>query len=369
MKIIHFIYSLGNGGAEKFTVELSNELSKKNDIYICSFSPIENWMIPPTNIQSSVKLIKLNIKRKYSILGLIRLLKVLNEYRPDVVHIHSSILMFYFIVLSLLFTKCRYIQTVHNTVTPGYNKLFDILKFFPIFSRSLINVCLSESIHDLYCREFPRFIFKRIENGIQPLYKSPQYSNIKREINKLKKDANNRVFIAIGNYSIYKNFPLLVRIFKNIANENLNVFLLLIGEDTTPNKRNYLLVEKEKGSNTYLLGLKTNVPDYLYCSDALIISSTKEGLPLVVLEALSLGLPIVSTPVGGVSDVVVDCENGFLASDFSESGLTRAIINFLHADSKKIIEMKKRNRLLFKTKYSIEICARNYQSIYYRNLL
>jgi len=49
------VYSLGNGDAEKFAVELSNELSKENEVILCSVKEIEDWMIPAKNIRGNVK--------------------------------------------------------------------------------------------------------------------------------------------------------------------------------------------------------------------------------------------------------------------------------------------------------------------------
>ncbi len=364
MKIIHFIQSLGNGGAEKFTVELCNELSKNNEVFICSFAPIEDWMIPPKNISPSVKLIKLNVNKKYSLKGLIKLFKIVYQYRPDVIHIHSSLLIFYFIFVSFFYMRSKYIQTVHNTITPAYKKLFTLLRFFPYFYRNLINVCTAKGILELYQRLFPHFIFKRIDNGLNPLKLTSKYENVKLEIENVKKDNKTRVFTAIGNYSVFKNFPMLARIFKKLERDSCNVLLLIIGEDSSPDRINYKLVESEKGLNTYLLGLKSNIADYLYYSDALIVSSTKEGTPLVVLEALLVGLPIISTPVGRVTELVKNGINGFLAEDFSEAGLFNAVCRFLNASTNMIENMKKRNRIQFKNKYSIEICAQNYEKIY-----
>jgi glycosyltransferase involved in cell wall biosynthesis len=358
---------LGNGGAEKLTVELCNELAKNNEVVICSFGPIEDWMIPPTKISPSVKLIKLNVNKKYSLKGLIKLFKVVYQYRPDVIHIHSSFLIFYFMVISLVYKKSKYIQTVHSTITPAYAKQFTILRFFPFFRKKLINVSISESLYVLYRRSFPRFIFKHIDNGLNPLKLTPQHLPVKAEIEKLRKDKKTKVFTAIGSYSAFKNFSMLARVFKELERDGYNVLLLIIGEDSSPDKLNYRLVEKEKGSNTYLLGFKTNVGDYLYYSDALIVSSTKEGMPLVVLEALSMGLPIISTPVGGVMDLVKNSINGFLADDFSADGLFNAVCKFLNTDKKAIENMKKRNRSLFKNKYSVEICAQNYEKLYLDN--
>ena len=65
---------------------------------------------------------------------------------------------------------------------------------------------------------------------------------------------------------------------------------------------------KESNLTEYvkLLGNVSNVEDYLAEADVFALSSDYEGLPLVVLEAMAAGLPIVSTDVGGVKDIVTD---------------------------------------------------------------
>ncbi len=95
MKIIHLIHSLANGGAEKFVVELSNGQSIQNEVIICSIKKIEDWMLPAKKVEPFVKLLVLNIQKNYSPNILIKLYRLLRRERPEVIHVHSSILMFY----------------------------------------------------------------------------------------------------------------------------------------------------------------------------------------------------------------------------------------------------------------------------------
>ena len=61
-----------------------------------------------------------------------------------------------------------------------------------------------------------------------------------------------------------------------------------------------------------LLGLRDDMPDLYYASDALVLSSAWEGMPNVVLEAMASATPIVSTAVGAVPELVTDGESGFV---------------------------------------------------------
>jgi len=365
MKIIEIVYSLGNGGAEKFTVELSNELAKNNEMKLCSVKAIAGWMIPPKKITAAVELIQLNFNKKYSIVLFCKLFSLIKKNRPDVVHVHSSILIFYFYILSLFFKKTHFLQTVHNTITPGYAKLFRFLSMLRFIDRGFLNVCISKSIFEQYVSVFPKLRFVHIDNGIEKLSLTEKYEVTEKEISGFKKDKSTKVFSAIGNYSPFKNFAMLAEAFRELEVAGRNVILLLIGGGESCNQINFAEVAGLKTGNTYQLGLKDNVADYLSCSDALLMSSTKEGMPLVVLEALSIGLPIVSTPAGGVVDMVEQGVNGIIAKGFEKKDMLEAINAFMTLPDRQIREIKENNLKKFAERFSIAQCAKKYIELAY----
>ena len=108
MKIIQLIYSLGNGGAEKFVVELSNELAKNNEVILCSVKKIEDWMVPAKNIRGNVKTTIMGFNKKYSFKLLYLFFSFLKNNKPDVVHIHSSLMVFYFFLISIFYKNIRF---------------------------------------------------------------------------------------------------------------------------------------------------------------------------------------------------------------------------------------------------------------------
>ena len=79
MKIIQVISSLGNGGAEKFVVELSNELSLSNQVLLISIKDIEDWMYPPRYLSKRVDLLALGKKNRYDLKVLSKLFKLLRK--------------------------------------------------------------------------------------------------------------------------------------------------------------------------------------------------------------------------------------------------------------------------------------------------
>lgn len=78
-----------------------------------------------------------------------------------------------------------------------------------------------------------------------------------------------------------------------------------------------------------LLGERDDVPEILAGADVFVLSSLSEGMPIAVLEAMAAGLPVVATAVGGVPEVVVEGETGFLVPPGNAEELTRALERLL----------------------------------------
>ena len=87
MKIIQVISSLGNGGAEKFVVELSNEMSLSYQVLLICIKDIEEWMYPPRYLSKRVSLIALGKKTGYDLKVLYKLFKLLRKQKPNITYI------------------------------------------------------------------------------------------------------------------------------------------------------------------------------------------------------------------------------------------------------------------------------------------
>lgn len=321
-------------------------------------------MYPPKKLKSTVKLIVLNIESNYSFKGFFKLFKLINNENISTVHVHSSLLMFYLFPISCFFKRVSFFQTIHSTVTPGYKKLFKFLNSFRFLNRSIIHVCISKGILKNYKSQYRNLKFAQINNGILPLSVTNDFEKTKKEILQLKKTPFTKVFVAIGNYSNFKNFAMLAEVFSFIQKSGHDVILLIIGADPSPGKSNFNSVKNIKAENTYQLGSKQNIADYLFCVDALVISSTHEGMPLVALEALSAGVPIISTPAGGMVDIVRNGENGYITETFDKQCLTKQIEKFLELDEEHVLKLKMRAKEDFDKYFTIQKCANEYIKLY-----
>ena len=112
-----------------------------------------------------------------------------------------------------------------------------------------------------------------------------------------------------------------------------------------------------------LPGAVGNVRDYYAVSDVYVQASHREAMPMSVLEALAAGLPIISTDVGGLNDVVKD--NGFLIPDDNDEALYDAMGRVVTMPEIKLKKMSSVSKTI-SDGYSSEKMAQEYTKLYFR---
>jgi glycosyltransferase involved in cell wall biosynthesis len=105
--------------------------------------------------------------------------------------------------------------------------------------------------------------------------------------------------------------------------------LLIVGDGPERTKIERLVGDLGLGHCVRLVGTRGDVPDILLAADLFLLSSKSEGIPLTVIEAMAAGLPVVSTDVGGVGEIVVAGETGLLVPAGDDAALAAAAIELL----------------------------------------
>ena len=107
-------------------------------------------------------------------------------------------------------------------------------------------------------------------------------------------------FINVGRLTQQKGQWFLIRSFRKVVNQHENARLFILGEGKLKKELEDLINKLNLKENVFLLNIQENVFPFLKSSDCFIFSSLWEGLPIVLIEALSMNLPIIST----------DCKTG-----------------------------------------------------------
>ena len=101
--------------------------------------------------------------------------------------------------------------------------------------------------------------------------------------------------------------------------------LILVGDGPDRRRVERLVDKLGLKKNVRMMGYRNDIPEILRCADALVMASETESAPLTILEAMSSGLPIIATEVGGIPEQVQDGVNGFLVPEKKNK---RARFNF-----------------------------------------
>ena len=360
MKILHLSYSLASGGAERFVVDLCNELAKSSENKVTLVTLVDDNLpgnahyLPELN--DTVEYVCLKAKSGLSLKAIWRLFSFIIERKPDVVHAHCAALLLF--LPSIIYRKCKYIHTLHNIAQK--NIPFAWMRgIYRCFYRSLVQpVTISGACDTSYIQYYGLTNSICIYNGRSPIVPSLLANIVKEEVESYNNGNECPVFIHVARYGEAKNQQLLINVFEKLADEGKRFLLLILG-----NRHEHApYYNKIRSSQIRILGEKYNVGDYLICSDYFVLSSLWEGLPISLLEAMSVGCVPVCTPAGGVADVVKHGTNGFLPPDFSEDSFYRLLNSCLLSHSKEALSVAARKD--YADAFSMESCAKRYYDVY-----
>ena len=336
------------GGAQNMVYELIRcmDRNKFNLNVLCYGCRIENTLTE--KIEKIQKIEYLGVKGKITPAVFLRVLKKIDSYKPDVIHSHLGGNLFA-IPWGILHRK-PVIVTSHTKPQVAFSNVIPLLKAGIRF-KAVTVVTVSEENQKL-TREYFNLNSENcryINNGI----------NIDRFY---KKEHNKFTFINVGRQDENKNQIAILRCFAELYKENPNILLYLLGEGS---QQDTLRKEAEN------MGLKNaviftgnvgNTEDYYAVSDCYVQSSHREALPLTALEAMATGLPIISTDVGGMKDIVKE-SNGFLVTDGDEEMLLSKMREMLNMPSEKRGAYSKASYEIVK-QYSAERMTEKYEQLY-----
>lgn len=136
------------------------------------------------------------------------------------------------------------------------------------------------------------------------------------------------VVAYVGKRSTVKNIPRFLATWRAVSEHAPDTHAVLVGGGLGPGDRDELLGGCPR-ERTHFLGPRDDVPSVIAGSDVLVLTSNSEGSPNVVLEALAVGTPVVSTDVGDVRRMVEHGRTGFVEEDGSPENLARAVSRVL----------------------------------------
>ena len=358
MRILHFCESINRGGGIASMISnLVSEQCRDNNITIGVINKsIGEEVIFESNVDiHNFNKTKLGFSIKYPILIFIYLLK----NRFDIVHIHSSFL-YYALSIILLHHRTKFVYTVHSDAkmenSSSWDKRFFWLKKYCFKHKFIYPITISpaskQSFDELYMMNS-----HMIENGIKRSNKDKKTT----KLNIYRYTDNTLLFLHPGRISEAKNQITLCRVFDKLIAEGNDIVLIIAGvkQDITI----YNNLEKYFSDRIVYIGERNDVLDLLRESDAMCLSSIWEGLPITLLEAMSVGCIPICTPVGGIPNVITHNIDGVLSKSTSENDYYEAVKSFLKLTIANRQKLKDATKERFNN-YDIVHTAERYQNYY-----
>ncbi len=167
-----------------------------------------------------------------------------------------------------------------------------------------------------------------IFNGVDTAHYSP--SQCDRDVRNLFSISEKAFVIgSIGRLEIIKGYDHLIRVFARVAQQWTDSHLIVVGEGPERDKLLHLGKDLQIQNQIHLPGFCEDVRPYLKTFDLYVCSSHSEGVPNSLLEAMSFGIPVVSTRVGGIESVIEEGVSGFLVPPNEEEILWELIRELL----------------------------------------
>lgn len=362
MKILEVVFNLRPGGTERFAVDLSNELSKTNEVTLLaikddSVNP-ELSLFYKSELSNRVKYKNLDLRNGYSLSIAWKVYKSIKSEAADIVHIHGDRMPYFCIfALYLLNGKSKFYQTIHSDIHNGYDTLFYKFLFKTLgYWHRMGFIALSDRNYDDMMKEYPKVKGACIANGRAPILPSIEFNTVKDELNSYKQEKGSKIFLHVARCNPVKNQEMLVEAFNLFISDGNNAELVIIGGYF--DKELGKAIQKKACKRIHFIGTRKNVGDYMLNADAFCLSSKFEGMPITLLEAALAGIPIISTPVCGATDLVENGINGILSAGHTKNDFLEALETaYTHLDALKENSMKMKDKSI----YTIEVCARKYE--------
>ena len=294
---------------------------------------------------------------------LISLIRILRIEKPNIVHTHTSKAGLIGRIASLIASpEAKRMHTYHGHLLYGY---FGIINTFLItllerilakISDCLISVSQHVKIELLNSKIGLDSDWRVIRPGVISMESERLSSRSKFQFH-----SDEIVILWVGRFTKIKNPLLALKAFA-ILTENIgnHYTLMMVGDGELVDECRHFI--EINNLNVKIMGWVDDPSEVVNASDLLLMSSSNEGMPLVIVEAASAGVPTLSTQVGGVGEFIEHGVTGFLCEK-DVSSLAESIFS-VTSDLENLKRVGQRAKLLYEMQFSSKVFVESHKRLY-----
>lgn len=316
-RILFFNGTLGAGGAERVMTLLANhflENGEKVEIVLYYNKPIFYNLNKDIKITS---ILEKNAGRGF-LYNLIWLRKYIARNADIVISFNAS--MNIYVLLAMIGLKNKIIVADRNDPRKipkkNYMRIFrNLLYHFAdgIVVQNKGNI----EYFDNFIKKKSTIIYNPVELGD---YKGKAFITPKK-----------KRIVTIGRTILQKNQKMLIEAFSRVKKIHQDYTLTIYGEGELHKELKQYAISLGVGDSVELPGAVKNVHDLILDAEIFVLSSNYEGMPNALIEAMVLGLPVISTNVSGATDLIINEENGLLVEVGNLIALEKALLKFIES--------------------------------------
>jgi len=287
--------------------------------------------------------------------------RVTEKHGLDLLHVHYSIPHATAAYLSRGLTGKPYVVTLHGSDVTilGSDPSYEPVNTFSVEQADAVT-----AVSRFMAEEAKNTLGVNKEIRVIPNFVDTEvYSPAPCEL--MEQPERDIVVAHVSNFRAVKRVDDLVYAMCMVTKAAPKAKLMLIGDGPERHRVERLIDKMDLRHNVVLTGYRSDVPDLLRCVDTLVLPSETESAPLTILEAMSTGLPVLATNVGGIPEIVEDGRNGFLVPLKHPEDIAEKILE-LHGDREKMRRMGAAARETVLERYSTEKVVQQYLDVYRR---
>lgn len=359
LRVMHVIYRFQEGGAERVVLNIAAGLRGSTiESSICSTVPASPMK---TLLEPDIALFECRRRPGNDPFFVWQLYQLLRRQRPHILQTHSWGTLCEGLIAGRMARVPIIIHLEHGTLQTKKYQVRIQHWAWPQADR-LLAVCsrLADRMADTMI--VPRPGIRIIRNGVDLGRFQGQRRNEARLRLGLPRDT--LVVGTAGRLADVKDHGTLLEALRLLATDRVPFLGVIAGDGPLKSALESRILTLGLQDRVRLLGHRPDVETVLAALDIFVLSSQSEGLPMAILEAMASGLPVISTRVGGVDEVVEEGRTGLLVEPRSPEALAKAI-GCLAGDRERRSQMGAAGCALARREFSLEAMVANYERLYW----
>lgn len=357
MKVLQVIPMFRVAGAEIMCENLCNALCEQGCEVVAVSLFTEHTPITERLEHAGIKVVYLDKKLRLDLSIFAKLCKLMRKEKPDVVHTHSCAARYALPCAAICGVQAK-IHTVHSIAQQEQSRAGKIVNGFLFRHLGVTPVALSEEV-----RRTVESVYRLSEQRIPVVFNGIDLSKYQVKTDYKKKEIFK--ILHIGRFVDVKNHTLILNSFAKFAKHHDDVRLQLVGEGELLDDMKELAKKLQIATKVEFAGLQSDVSMWLQGADLFILPSKYEGMPMTLIEAMSTGLPIIASEVGGIPDMLTNnCEAILIKPDVDNlCGSMEKMYSDQKTREKLGTSARKKSKVFSNTKMSVD-----YIGIYRRQI-